>query len=142
MNKKEDIEILYFKEKMNLTEISKSLNISIGYISQILKNNDKYFEEKERRKKDNLLERRKKQKEKIYSYRRNQKIDFEYINVQNSHKQASKEMSKSHRLGNQTLRKWCGSAYRYNKLKKRYEFDVGNLTKSNDLPQYIKIWEV
>ena len=62
MNKKEDIEILYFKEKMNLTEISKSLNISIGYISQILKNNDKYFEEKERRKKDNLLERRKKQK--------------------------------------------------------------------------------
>ena len=79
MNKKEDIEILYFKEKMNLTEISKSLNISIGYISQILKNNDKYFEEKERRKKDNLLERRKKQKENIYSYRRNQKIDFEYM---------------------------------------------------------------
>lgn len=62
MNKKEDIEILYFKEKMNLTEISKSLNISIGYISQILKNNDKYFEEKERRKKDNLLERRKKKR--------------------------------------------------------------------------------
>ena len=65
MNKKEDIEILYFKEKMNLTEISKSLNISIGYISQILKNNDKYFEEKERRKKDNLLERRKKKKKRF-----------------------------------------------------------------------------
>lgn len=139
MNKKESIEILYFEEKKSLTQISKILDITVGYISRILKKNDKYFEEKERRKQENLGKRRDLQKQMIYKNRKQKGIDTGYIEVQNSHEQAAKELSKSGRLGSEALRKWCGGAYKYNPTKKRYEFDAGTSVRSLDLPQYIKI---
>lgn len=138
MNNKEAIESLYFEEKKNLTEISKILNVTVGYISKILKKNKDYMTEKERRKQDNHVKRRNIQKDMIYSQRRQKGIDLGYIELQNAHEQAAKELSKSSRIGTEALRKWCSSAYKYNSLKKRYEFDAGSSAKSVDLPQYIK----
>lgn len=139
MNKKKIIEEMYFIDKNTLTEISKKLNVTVGYISRILKENDKYLEEKQRRIKDNLAKRRSLQKEKIYQNRKKKGIDLEYIALQNKHDEAAKELSKSSRLGAEVIRKWCGSAYKYNSKKKRYEFDAGNSVKPADLPQYIKV---
>lgn len=139
MNNKETIESLYFEEKKNLTEISKILNITVGYISKILKQNKKYVVEKERRKKVNYVKRRKVQKDMIYKQRKNKEIDLGYIEVQNAHEQAARELSKSSKIGTEAIRKWCSSAYNYNPLKKRYEFDAGGLAKSADLPKYIKV---
>ena len=138
MNKKETIESLYFEEKKNLTEISKILNVTVGYISKILKKNKNYMIEKERRKEENHIKRRNIQKDMIYSQRKQKGIDLGYIELQNAHEQAAKELSKSSRIGTEALRKWCSSAYKYNPLKKRYEFDAGSSAKSVDLPQYIK----
>lgn len=138
MNNKETIESLYFEEKKNLTEISKILNVTVGYISKILKQNKDYMIEKERRKQENLTKRRNIQKDMIYSKRKQKGIDLGYIELQNAHEQAAKELSKSSRIGTEALRKWCSSAYKYNPLKKRYEFDAGSSAKSVDLPQYIK----
>ena len=138
MNNKETIESLYFDEKKNLTEISKILNVTVGYISKILKQNNDYVIEKERRKQENLTKRRNIQKDMIYSKRKQKGIDLGYIELQNAHEQAAKELSKSSRIGTEALRKWCSSAYKYNPLKKRYEFDAGSSAKSVDLPQYIK----
>ena len=138
MNNKETIESLYFEEKKNLTEISKILNVTVGYISKILKQNKDYMIEKERRKQENLTKRRNIQKDMIYSKRKQKGIDLGYIELQNAHEQAAKELSKSSRIGTEALRKWCSSAYKYNSLKKRYEFDAGSSAKSVDLPQYIK----
>ena len=138
MNNKETIESLYFDEKKNLTEISKILNATVGYISKILKQNNDYVIEKERRKQENLTKRRNIQKDMIYSKRKQKGIDLGYIELQNAHEQAAKELSKSSRIGTEALRKWCSSAYKYNPLKKRYEFDAGSSAKSVDLPQYIK----
>lgn len=138
MNNKETIENLYFEEKKNLTEISKILNVTVGYISKILKQNKNYMIEKERRKEENHIKRRNIQKDMIYSKRKQKGIDLGYIELQNAHEQAAKELSKSSRIGKEALRKWCSSAYKYNPLKKRYEFDAGDSTKSVDLPQYIK----
>lgn len=138
MNNKETIESLYFDEKKNLTEISKILNVTVGYISKILKQNNDYVIEKERRKQENLTKRRNIQKDMIYSKRKHKGIDLGYIELQNAHEQAAKELSKSSRIGTEALRKWCSSAYKYNPLKKRYEFDAGSSAKSVDLPQYIK----
>lgn len=139
MNNKETIESLYFEEKKNLTEISKILNITVGYISKILKQNKKYVVEKERRKKVNYVKRRKVQKDMIYKQRKNKEIDLGYIEVQNAHEQAARELSKSSKIGTEAIRKWCSSAYNYNPLKKRYEFDADGLAKSADLPKYIKV---
>ncbi len=128
---------LYFEQKKSLTEISEIINTSISYISRILKKNENYNEEKEKRKKDNLTQRRIIQKKLIYEGRKN-KLDNDYIDLKSQHEQASRELSKRSVLGKDTLRKWCSSAYSYNKSKKCYEFDTKTLNKPADFPLYIK----
>lgn len=139
MNKIEMIEKLYFEDKMSLTDISKSLNVTVGYISKILKDNEKYLEEKQRRKDENLAKRRSLQKDLIYKNRKQKGIDTAYIALQKEHERASMELSQSSRLGTNAIRKWCSSAYKYNSSKRRYEFNAGKSLKPADLPQYIKI---
>lgn len=136
MEKVATINELYFDEKKTLTEIAEIINTSISYISKVLRKNEKYQEEKEKRKKDNLIQRRERQKDLIYEMRKS-KVDIEYINLKNKHEQASMELSKRSILGKDTLRKWCSSAYIYNENKNRYEFDTKNLTKPADFPLYI-----
>lgn len=138
MEKVAMINELYFEEKKTLTEIAEVINTSVSYISKILRKNEKYNEEKEKRKNENLLKRRKVQKDLIYGKRKSN-IDIEYIKLKKQHEQASMELSKRSILGKDTLRKWCSSAYAYNKNKKRYEFDTKNLNKPSDFPSYIKV---
>ena len=73
----------------------------------------------------------------IYAKRKDKK-DIEYIDMKSQHEQATRELSKHSVLGNDTLRKWCSSAYKYNTKKTRYEFDTENLLKPADFPLYIK----
>lgn len=138
MNEKDVIEELYFTQKNNLTEISKKLNKSVSYISRILRNNKNYTSEKELRKKENLKKRRKKQKQIIYKNRKEKPMDLSYQQLMKAHEEASKELSKGKSMNNETIRKWCSSAYKYNSNKRRYEFDAGNALKPVDLPKYIK----
>ena len=138
MEKVAMINELYFEEKKTLTEIAEVINTSVNYISKILRKNEKYNEEKEKRKNENLLKRRKIQKDLIYGKRKSN-IDIEYIKLKTQHEQASMELSKRSILGKDTLRKWCSSAYVYNKNKKRYEFDTKNLNKPSDFPSYVKV---
>ena len=126
MEKVAMINELYFEEKKTLTEIAEVINTSVSYISKILRKNE------------NLLKRRKIQKDLIYGKRKSN-IDIEYIKLKTQHEQASMELSKRSILGKDTLRKWCSSAYVYNKNKKRYEFDTKNLNKPSDFPSYIKV---
>lgn len=140
MEKREVIERLYFEEKKTLTEIAKDLKVSVSYITKILKQNEMYSVEKEKRKEENLAKRRSKQKEIIYKKRKQKKkSDLSYMALKNSHEQAARELSKSRAMGNEALRKWCSSAYKYNPNKRRYEFNAGNSTKPIDFPQYIKV---
>ena len=59
MDKIAIINELYFVEKKNLTEIAQIIETSVSYISRILRKDQRYKEEKEKRKKDNLIQRRK-----------------------------------------------------------------------------------
>ena len=136
-NKKEIIEKLYFQEKMQLCDIAEKIGTSVSYVSKILRKNANYNNEKEKRKLVNLSERREKQKNLIYGKRKN-KVDLEYVAVKNQHVEATKELSKTGRLGDLALRKWCSSVYKYNPRKKRYEFNAGGLLKPADFPSYIK----
>lgn len=129
---------LYFEKKMSLTEISNIVNTSISYISKILRKDERYKIEKEKRVQENLKKRRNTQKILIYNNRKN-KIDLAYINMKNQHEQATKELSKHSIIGNNALRKWSGSAYKYNSKKNRYEFDTNTLLKPADYPLYIKV---
>ena len=138
MEKISTINQYYFEKGMTLTEIAEILNTSISYISKILRKNENYKVEKERRKKQNLAKRRKVQKELIYNERKN-RIDVDYLNLRKKHDEASIELSKTSIIGKETIRKWCSSAYVYNPEKNRYEFNSKELIKPVDFPDYIKV---
>lgn len=93
MEKVAMINELYFEEKKTLTEIAEVINTSVSYISKILRKNEKYNEEKEKRKNENLLKRRKIQKDLIYGKRKSN-IDIEYIKLKTQHEQASMDYQK------------------------------------------------
>jgi len=137
MEKVAIINNLYFEQQKSLSEIADLINTSVSYISRILKKNEDYNKEKERRKKENLKIRRDKQKQLIYA-KRNNGTDIEYLKMNVQHEEATKELSKSTTIGKDALRKWCSSAYIYNRKKKVYMFDTTTLLKPADFPLYIK----
>lgn len=95
------------------------------------------MQEKDLRKKESKNNRKIAQNEFIKKKRAKQRLEDNYSYVQSQHKQATKELSKSSHLSNESYRKWNYSAYNYNPSKKRYEFDE-KLGRSIDVPKYIK----
>jgi len=140
VKKREKIEEMYFIQKMSLTNIAKELNVSVSYVSRLLRQNEKYHDEQEIRKKQNQLKRKEQQKKLIYNQRKEKSRQrlLENQAMKRLHEQATREMSKGRTLGNETLRRWC-SLYNYNKDKKCYEFNTNEVLKPRDFPLYIKV---
>lgn len=134
---KEKIIDLFFTEHLSVKEISKILNVSSAYITKIIKNDYRYFEEKAIRKNKSKENRKISQKEFIKNKREKQRQEDNYKIVKAQHEQAVCELSKSKHLSNESYRKWNYSAYKYNSSKHRYEFDEA-LGRSADVPKYIK----
>lgn len=136
-NKKDKIIELFFINHLSVKEIADSVGTSSAYITKIIKTDERYVMEKQYRK-EKSKEKRKQDKNNFMKNKREQKrIDDNYSFVQAQHYQATKELSKSRHITNETYRKWNSSAYKYNPLKKRYEFDE-RLGRASDIPKYIK----
>ncbi len=134
---KENIIILFYDEHLQVKEIADQLDISSAYVTKIIKQDSRYIQEKNFRKSVSKNKRKIAQNEFIKKKREKQKIEDNYSYVQSQHEQATRELSKSSHLSNESYRKWNYSAYKYNPSKKRYEFDV-KLGRSADVPKYIK----
>ena len=136
-NKKDKIIELFFINHLSVKKIADSVGTSSAYITKIVKTDERYIQEKQYRK-EKSKEKRKQDKNNFMKNKREQKrIDDNYSFVQAQHYKATKELSKSRHLTNETYRKWNSSAYKYNPLKKRYEFDE-KLGRASDIPKYIK----
>ena len=136
-NKKDKIIELFFINHLSVKEIADSVGTSSAYITKIIKTDERYVMEKQYRK-EKSKEKRKQDKNNFMKNKREQKrIDDNYSFVQAQHYQATRELSKSRHITNETYRKWNSSAYKYNPLKKRYEFDE-QLGRASDIPKYIK----
>lgn len=136
-NKKDKIIELFFIRHLSVKEIADSIGTSSAYITKIIKTDERYVMEKQYRK-EKSKEKRKQDKNNFMKNKREQKrIDDNYSFVQAQHYQATRELSKSRHITNETYRKWNSSAYKYNPLKKRYEFDE-KLGRAADIPKYIK----
>ncbi len=136
-NKKDKIIELFFISHLSVKEIADSIGTSSAYITKIIKTDERYVMEKQYRK-EKSKEKRKQDKNNFMKNKREQKrIDDNYSFVQAQHYQATRELSKSRHITNETYRKWNSSAYKYNPLKKRYEFDE-KLGRASDIPKYIK----
>ncbi len=134
---KENIIELFYNKHLKVKEIAKKLNVSSPYVTKIIKQDDRYIQEKIFRKNVSKNKRKIAQNEFIKTKREKQRIDDNYSYMQSQHEQAIRELSKSSHLSNESYRKWNYSAYRYNPSKKRYEFDK-RLGRSADVPKYIK----
>ena len=136
-NKKDKIIELFFINHLSVKEIADSVGTSSAYITKIVKTDERYIQEKQYRK-EQSKEKRKQDKNNFMKNKREKKrIDDNYSFVQAQHYKATRELSKSRHLTNETYRKWNSSAYKYNPLKKRYEFDE-KLGRASDIPKYIK----
>lgn len=134
---KDNIYNLFYIKHLKVKEIAEIENVSSAYITKIIKQDSRYNEEKQYRKNVAKEKRKNYQNDFIKKKRENKRIEDNYSLVQTQHIQASREMSKTKHLSNESYREWNKSAYKYNKRKKRYEFD-SSLGRSYDVPQYIK----
>lgn len=134
---KENIINLFYNEHLKVKKIAEQLDISSSYITKVIKQDSRYMQEKDLRKKESKNNRKIAQNEFIKKKRAKQRLEDNYSYVQSQHNQATRELSKSSHLSNESYRKWNYSAYSYNPSKKRYEFD-NKLGRSADVPKYIK----
>ncbi len=134
---KENIISLFYDEHLQVKKIAKQLDISSAYVTKIIKQDSRYIQEKNFRKSVSKSKRKVAQNEFIKKKREKQRLEDNYSYVQSQHDQATRELSKSSYLSNESYRKWNYSAYKYNPSKKRYEFD-DKLGRSADVPKYIK----
>ena len=134
---KEQIIKNFFNEHLKVKDIAERMNVSSSYVTRIIKQDKRYSEEKEYRY-NKSKEKRKLDQNNFIKHKREQKmIADNYAFVQEQHRQAVLELSKSKHLSDESYRKWNISAYRYNPSKHRYEFDE-RLGRSADVPKYIK----
>ena len=137
-NIKSYIVSMFYIQHCSTKEIAEKTNVSESYVTKIVKKDIRYTEEKEMRK-ANSKEKRKEYKRNNEKHKReNRRIDDNYSFVKSQHEQDARLLSKSSRLSNQNYRRWNYSAYKYNPLKKRYEFD-SSLGRSADVPKYIRV---
>ena len=134
---KENIINLFYIEHLKVKEIAEKENASSAYITKIIKQDERYLQEKEYRKIRSKDRRKIAQNNFIKNKRATRRIEDKYSILQAQHKQATRELSKSRHLTNENYRKWNSSAYKYNPSKRRYEFKE-ELGRTHDVPKYIK----
>ena len=137
MENKEKIIQLYYMKHLKVKEIAQKINTSSAYITKIIKKDSRYLHEKLYRKKQSKIKRNESQKRLMKNKREKKRIEDNYQMLLSQHNQDVRELSKSDYLSDESYRKWNYSAYKYNPLKKRYEFD-DKLGRSADVPKYIK----
>lgn len=134
---KENIIDLFYIEHLKVKEIATKSNCSSAYVTKIVKQDTRYIAEKQYRQSVSKNKRKISQNKFIKEKRDNKKLEDNYAIVQAQHNQDVRELSTSQHLSNTIYRKWNYSAYTYNPLKKRYEFNA-KLGRSYDVPKYIK----
>ncbi|MDO5555575.1 MAG: hypothetical protein Q4G09_02675 [Clostridia bacterium] len=141
MTNKDKILELYFMCKFKQIEIAEKLNITSSAVSQVLKKDARFNEEKETRKALNRKKHIEETKSIIKRQREKKKFEksVDDLILKNMHRQAATELSKKSYLTNNNYLKWNKSAYRYNSKKNRFEFKENELGRSYDVPKIIKV---
>lgn len=137
MNNKQKIIDMYYIKHHKIKDIADLLLISSPYICKIIKQDQRYNQEKKYRKdlskKKHQLSNKKYMKKKREIERQNNS----YSVMMQQHNQAVSELSYSTSISNQKFREWNSSAYNYNFTKNQYEFNK-NLGYSYNIPKVVK----
>ncbi len=138
MNKKEKIIFYYYEKGLVQTDIATKLNVSKAYITKIIKSDERYLKEKQRRKEKNSIKNREETKKYIKNKRIKEKISNEYM--KKMHLQATMELSSRKTISNRSFRNWNKSIYEYNYKNNCYILKKG-INVTNDVPKKIN-WKI
>ena len=136
-SKKDMIIELFFEQHLKVNEIAQNIGTSSAYITKIIKQDQRYLEEKQSRQEVSKLNRKIAQNNFMKNKREQKRIDDQYLIVKAQHNQDVMELSKRGHMNNQTFRKWNSSVYDYNPSKHRYEFNE-QFGRASDVPKYVK----
>lgn len=137
MNNKDLIIKMYFVDKLRVVDISNELGISKSAVTQVLKKDERYQQEKEVRKQLNKKKNREFTKQYMTTKRKNQNNDSDYAILKQAHDQASRELSGGRKpMSNRAFRDWNPSIYRYNPRLKSYVLRKG-INVGSDVPKRI-----
>ena len=116
LNKKEEIVKLYYEDNLTQKEIAKKLGITQGYVSQVIKEDERYFTHKEEKHKKSLEKKANCNKEYYKTYERAKKDDDSYAGLQAQLDKDSLELSySSWHISDLAFAKWNRQMYIYDK---------------------------
>ena len=129
---------LYFVHKMKQKQIAEKLNISKYIVSRVLRNDERYNEEKKARIKESEKKHREKTSKYIIGKREKERNNNEYEILKKQQIQDSLELSNMKGyISNKAFRDWNSSIYKYDKKTKSYKLK-SDIVATSDVPKSIK----
>ena len=129
---------MYYIDKMKQKDIANKLQVSKYKVSRTVTKDERYKEEKERRKTLNANKNKENTIEYIKQKRNFNSIDY-YV-MKSQHNQAVGELSKRNRtINNKVYKKWNSSIYEYDKKNNRFILKKG-INVGYDVPRKI-LWK-
>lgn len=111
-NKKEEITKLYYKDNLTQKEIAGKLGVTQGYVSQVIKEDERYIAYKEEKHKKSLENKANYNKEYYKTYKRPKKDDDSYKQLQAQLDKDTAELSSAGGyISDYDFAKWNPNAY-------------------------------
>lgn len=121
---KRNLEIceLYFQSKMSFSEISRKFDICVSQVSRIVRKNENYINEKNKRIQETKIKRTKLSKQLMRKKRKSETKDKndEKAILDYLHNQASAELSGRRTISNRAFKNWNSSIYEFHNRTKEF----------------------
>lgn len=116
MNKKEEIVKLYYEEHLIQEDIAEKIGVTQGYVSQVIKADERYLNNKEIKHQESLQKKANYNKEYYKTYKRPKKDDDSYAQLQAQLDKDSLELSyTSWHISDLAFAKWNRQMFKYDK---------------------------
>lgn len=139
MNKKEDILRLYYEEHQKQQDIANKVKVSQGYVSQVIKTDERYNANRETKHKASIIRKANYNKEYYKTYKRPKKEDNSYREMQAQLNKDVAELSYycGYNMSDYDFAKWNCSSYHRN--SKGNLSLVNGLTVGFDVPRTVNM---
>lgn len=139
MNKKDEILKLYYEEHLKQQDIAQKVEVSQGYVSQVIKNDERYNVNRENKHKASIIKKANYNKEYYKTYKRPKKVDNSYQEMQAQLEKDIAELSyyRSYNMSDYNFVKCNSGAYHRN--SKGNLSLVNGLTVGFDVPRAVNM---
>ena len=139
MDKKDEILKLYYEEHLKQQDIAQKVEVSQGYVSQIIKTDKRYNDNRENKHKASIIKKANYNKEYYKTYKRPKKVDNSYQEMQAQLEKDIAELSyyRSYNMSDYDFVKCNSSAYHRNS-KGNFVIDR-KLKVGSDIPKSINM---